>query len=100
MEKLNVGMELAIDDITFGDGVQASTDVDGTDTTETDIGATVVWNDLTLGIGWGGTEDTDMYAAGASYPLGESVAIEAQIDLIDDGTDEWVQHLIGTAFSF
>ena len=100
VEEFNGGMELAIDQITFGGGLRASTDAGGADTTEIDIGATVAMGDVTLGIGWGGTETTDMYAAGASYPLSENVALEAQLDTTDDGTEEQVQLLVGAAFSF
>ena len=41
-----------------------------------------------------------MYALGAGYPLGEGVQLDMQLDFGDDGSDEWVQFMIGTAISF
>ena len=69
---------------------------------------------LTVSAGWASHEqpgpgnDTNMYAFGAAYPLGEGVQLDVQLDFGDrednmnGNTDDedWVQFMIGTAISF
>ena len=109
-EDINAGLSVSIDDITLSGGIRESDDgmADG-ESTVTDIGASVAMGPMTLSAGWGSTDTTNIYAFGASYPLGEGVALEAQLDLGDrpamdaDGMaqdDEWVQFMAGVAVNF
>ena len=93
---LNAGASLAMGDITVSGGMW---DVEG-GAMQMDIGASMAMGALSLSVGWGNTDSTDMYAIGASYPLGEGVALDTQLDFGDDGTDQWVQFMIGTGITF
>ena len=98
---LNAGASVAIGDITVSGGMWDADADDGMGSAmQMDIGATVAMGALTLGAGWASTDSTDMYALAAQYPLGEGVALDTQLDFGDDGTDEWVQFMIGTGITF
>ena len=97
---LNAGLSLSIDDITLSGGMRDSDDGNGKESTQTDVGAVVTMGALTVSAGWGSKDTSDMYALGAAYPLGPGVQLDTQLDFGDDGTDEWVQFMIGTAISF
>ena len=98
---LNAGVSIAIDDITVGGGVRLSDDDMGGETRQSDVGASLAMGALTVSAQWAATDNTDMFAFGAAYPLGEGVALETQIDFGEDAMgDEWAQFLIGTAINF
>ena len=109
---INAGLSVSIDDITLSGGILESDNGEGmadSEKTITDIGVSVAMGPMTLSAGWGSTDTTNMYAFGASYPLGEGVALEAQLDLGDrpamdaEGMpqdDEWVQFMAGVAVNF
>ncbi len=113
---LNAGASITIDDITLSGGMRASdngmTGADAMESTQMDIGATMAMGSLTLSAGWAstdnpnGTADTNMYALAASYPLGEGVRLDAQVDfgerdkIGDEDDNDWVQFLIGTGINF
>ena len=105
-EDLNAGLSVSVDDITLSGGMLDSDDGMGSEATITDIGVSVAMGPMTLSAGWGSTDTTNMYAFGASYPLGEGVALEAQLDLGDNdmpaagADDEWVQFMAGVAINF
>ena len=105
-EDLNAGLSISIDDITLSGGMLDSDNGMGGEATITDIGVSVAMGPMTLSAGWGSTDTTNMYAFGASYPLGEGVALEAQLDLGDNDApvapdeDEWVQFMAGVAINF
>jgi hypothetical protein len=98
---LNAGASLAMGDITVSGGMWDANNDDGAGgAMQMDIGASIAMGALSLSAGWGNTDSTDMYAIGASYPLGEGVALDTQLDFGDDGTDQWVQFMIGTGITF
>jgi hypothetical protein len=104
-EDLNAGLSISVDDITLSGGMLDSDNGMGGKAQITDIGATVAMGPLSLSAGWGSTDTTNMYALGASYPLGEGVALEAQLDFgdrpaTDTQDDEWVQFMAGVAINF
>ena len=97
---LNAGASIAVGDITLSGGMRDSSGGDDGDHMQTDVGASMAMGALSVSAGWGSTENTDMYALGAAYPLGEGVQLDMQLDFGDDGSDEWVQFMIGTVVSF
>ena len=99
-EDLNAGASIAVGDITLSGGMRDSNDSVGNEVMHIDVGASLAMGPLTLSAGWGNTDTTDMYALAAGYPLGEGVALDVQVDFGDDGTDEWVQFMIGTGITF
>ena len=105
-EDLNAGLSVSIDDITLSGGMRDSDNGMGGETLVSDIGATVAMGPMTLSAGWGSSDTTNMYAFGASYPLGEGVQLDLQLDLGDndmpaaDEDDEWVQFMAGVAVNF
>ena len=99
-EDLNAGASIAVGDITLSGGMRDSNDSAGNEVMHIDVGASLAMGPLTLSAGWGNTDTTDMYALAAGYPLGEGVALDVQLDFGDDGTDEWVQFMIGTGITF
>jgi hypothetical protein len=97
---LNAGASVALGGITVSGGVRDSDDDNGGESMQTEFGASMAMGAVSLSAGWGSTDSTDMYALGAAYPLGEGVALETQLDFGDNGTDEWVQFMIGTVIGF
>ena len=99
---LNAGATIAVGDITVGGGMRE--DADGA--MQMDVGASLAMGALSLSAQWASTDTTNAYALGAGYPIGEGVALNAQVDFgdvpvsatNDDG--QWVQFLIGTTISF
>jgi hypothetical protein len=103
---INAGLSIGIDDITVGGGVRLSDDDMGNETRQSDVGASLAMGALTVSAQWAATDTTNMYAFGAAYPLGEGVALEAQVDFGDrdmpaaDQDADWVQFLAGVAINF
>ena len=81
----------------------SDTDVPGAASTmQMDVGAMISMGPLSLSAAWANNDaaNTDMFALGAGYPLGEGVDIEAQVDFGDNNGTDWVQFMVGTAISF
>ena len=101
---LNAGASFTIDNITIGGGMKRGENLMGKEVQEMDVGASLAMGSLTVGAQWASKDDTlvdtNMFALGGAYPLGTGVALEAQLDFNDDGTDDWVQLMIGTAINF
>ena len=100
---MNAGISISVDDVSVGGGMRRSEAGDnGLSTTQYDVGATVSMGAATLGVGWGGTDTSNMYALGVAYPLGEGVQLDMQLDFgeTDAADSDWVQFMIGTAISF
>ena len=102
---LNAGASISVGDITLSGGMRDSSGGTAGDHMQTDVGASIAMGAATLSAGWGSSEDANMYALGAAYPLGEGVQLDVQLDFGNDDNkdapdDEWVQFMIGTAISF
>ena len=117
---LNAGVSISVGDITLSGGMRSSDSGHAMGDGESmliDVGASMAMGALTVSAGWASHDrpkvgadagrDTNMYALGASYPLGEGVQLDVQVDwgdLDNDNNpttdDEWVQFMIGTAISF
>ena len=118
---LNAGASISVGDITLSGGMRDSDTGAAMGAGESmlvDVGASVAMGALTVSAGWAsydqskameamGMRDTNMYALGAAYPLGEGVQLDVQVDFgdwEDDGNpatdDDWVQFMVGTAISF
>ncbi len=118
---LNAGASVSVGDITLSGGMRDSDTGAAMGAGESmliDVGASIAMGALSVSAGWAsddksmisensGAGDTNMYALGAAYPLGEGVQLDVQVDWgdrADDGNpatdDEWVQFMIGTSISF
>ena len=114
---LNAGASISVGDITLSGGMRDSDTGAAMGAGESmlvDVGASMAMGSLTVSAGWASHEqpgpgnDTNMYAFGAAYPLGEGVQLDVQLDFGDrednmnGNTDDedWVQFMIGTAISF
>ena len=68
-----------------------SSDGNGNESMQMDIGASVAMGALSLSAGWGSSDSSDMFALGAAYPLGEGVQLDMQLDFGDnDGAESRV----------
>jgi hypothetical protein len=98
---LNVGASISVGDIALSGGMRDSSGGADGDSMQMDVGALLKMGALKLSAAWANQDSgTDMYALGASYPLGEGVQLDTQLDFGDNGTDEWVQFMAGVAVSF